>query len=201
MKLLANLLILIGLGILVLIFGPAAREEIRYDLNQAAGIKYSTDVEVEGTFEKPLKIPNTDFSIVIPAIGAAAPIVDGVDSQDPDKYLPALKRGVAHALGTADPMDGGNVFLFAHSTDSFFNVGRYNAVFYLLGKLKRDDEVFIYYKDRQITYRVESVQIVEADDNKYLQGNADEHLLILQTCYPPGTTLKRLIVIAREVEG
>jgi hypothetical protein len=40
-------------------------------------------------------------------------------------------NGVAHAKGTVFPHKG-NIYLFAHSTDNWWNVGRYNAVFYLL---------------------------------------------------------------------
>ncbi len=199
MKIFANILILISIIILALIFFPAAKEEVKYRLDQAAGVKYSVDTTEEGTFEKPLKVPNTNFSIVIPKIAAAAPIVENVDSQNKDAYLKALRRGVAHAAGTSFPLDPGNVYLFAHSTDSFLNFNAYNAVFYLIGKLKKGDEIFIYYRDRKIKYVVEEVKVVDAKDNEYLYGNGSDKLLILQTCYPPGTTLKRLIVIAREV--
>lgn len=200
MKIVANILILVSIVILFLIFSPVLKEEIKYNFDQMANVRYSTEVEVEGTFEKPLKVPNTDFSIVIPKIGAAAPIIDNVDSQDPFIYEKALKKGVAHAAGTAHPLDVGNVYLFAHSTDSFLNFNRYNAVFYLIGKLKRGDEIFIYYKGRKVKYQVEEVKVVEAQDNQYLYGNGEDKLLILQTCYPPGTAFKRLIVVAREVQ-
>ena len=49
-----------------------------------------------------------------------------------NEFLPVLRKGIAHAKGTALPNEtNGNVYLFAHSTDSLLNVGRYNAVFTL----------------------------------------------------------------------
>ena len=60
-------------------------------------------------------------------------------------YLDALNQGVAHTLGTAFPGEGGHIFLFAHSTDYFWRVGTYNAVFYLLSKLESNDEINLFY--------------------------------------------------------
>ena len=105
---------------------------------------------------------------------------------------------MAHAKGTAYPGQKGNVYLFAHSTDAFYNVGRYNAVFYLIGKLENGDEIDIYYKDQKIVYEVYEKKVVGADDIKYLGNLGDRNTLTLQTCYPPGTTLKRLVVVASQ---
>jgi LPXTG-site transpeptidase (sortase) family protein len=107
---------------------------------------------------------------------------------------------VAHAAGTALPGEGGNVYLFAHSTDAFYNVGKYNAVFYLLGKLSKGDEVFIYYQGEKIRYVVALVKVVKPTDIQYLAGDSDKNTLTLQTCYPPGTTIDRLVVIANQVD-
>ena len=151
-----NLLILAGLFILVFTFWPVAKQEVEYETKKIFNIP-----------KKELTSPNTDFSIIIPKIAAVAPIIDEVDSQDPKSYLPALYKGVAHAKGTAYPGQKGNVYLFAHSTDAFYNVGRYNAVFYLIGKLENGDEIDIYYKDQKIVYEVYEKKVVGADDIKY----------------------------------
>lgn len=183
---LGNLLIIVSLTGLFLTFGPAVKEEVKYQTTNILDINTT------------LNPPNTDFSIVIPKISAAAPVFTDTDPYDPTKYLPILKKGVAHAKGTSYPGESGNTYLFAHSTDSFYNVGKYNAVFYLLGKLEKDDEVFVYYKGEEIRYLVDSVKVVEADDVKYLGKISDGNTLTLQTCYPPGTTLKRLVVVSHQ---
>jgi len=186
LQIIGNLLILAGLFILVFTFWPVAKQEIKYETNKVFNIK-----------PKALTAPNTDFSIVIPKIAAVAPIVDNVDSQDPKNYLPALYRGVAHAKGTAYPGQIGNTYLFAHSTDAFYNVGRYNAVFYLIGKLENGDEVDVWYKGQKIKYEVYEKRVVDANASQYLGSVGLGSTLTLQTCYPPGTTIKRLIVLAR----
>lgn len=174
---------------LILIFWPVASEEAKYSFHQVL-----TTINVP---QKPLTPPNTEFSIVIPKIGAAAPIVANVDASDPKKYLPALKKGVAQAKGTVLPGQVGNMFLFAHSTDAFYNVATYNAVFYLIGKLAKGDKVDIYYKGQKITYEVYDKKVVDPNSSQYFGTIGKGETLTLQTCYPPGTSLKRLVVLAK----
>ena len=168
LKIISWLLIILGLALLIFIFGPVIKEETKYKLGQIANVKYVIGTEQLDTFEKPLTPPNTDFSVIIPKIGAVAPVVDNVDATDPKQYLSALKKGVAHATGTGIPDEIGNVYLFAHSTDAFWNVSSYNAVFYLIGKLKPGDEIVIYYQNRLITYQVYDKKVVSADSSQYL---------------------------------
>ena len=140
---------------------------------------------------------STQFGIVIPKIGANAPVIANVNAADSKYYLPVLKQGVAHALGTVFPGVPGNIFLFAHSTDNFWNVERYNAIFYLLKELEEEDEIDIIYKGKRYIYRVTNKLIVDPNEVKYLTKRLNYEQLTLQTCWPPGTTLKRLLVIAK----
>jgi sortase A len=197
-NLLGNILILLSVVFLFFTFGPAASEEVKYQTRQVLNIKYGVDVEPQAKV-KNLTPPNKTFSIVIPKIGAVAPVVANVDPSDPEEYLPALKRGVAHAAGTSFPGNFGNTYIFAHSTDAFYNVGAYNAVFYLLGKLESGDKIYLYYKGEEYIYQVSDKKIVGPDEVKYLGKQGDGNTLTLQTCYPPGTTLKRLVVVAKQI--
>lgn len=201
MRTLSSILIFIGITILLFIYWPIIKEEIKYGFDQMAHVRYSLDTETEGSFDKPLTVPNTDFSIAIPKIAAVAPVIENVDPLNKSEYLRALKEGVAHAKGTAFPGENGNVYIFAHSTDTFYNVNQYNAVFYLLGKLSKGDEIYIYYQGVKIKYLVDQVKVVSPKDIQYLTENKGENTLTLQTCYPPGTTIDRLIVIANQAGG
>ncbi len=189
-KNLSSLLIFAGFGLLILIFAPALKEETSYQARQIT--RRAPD----------LTPPNRDFSIVVPKIAAIAPVISNVDASDPKKYLPALKKGVAHAAGTAFPGQIGNVYLFAHSTDAFWNVSTYNAIFFLIGKLQNGDEIDIYYKGKLYKYEVYDKKVVEPSDIKYLGTLIPgEKTITLQTCYPPGTTLKRLVVLAKQISN
>jgi sortase A len=95
------------------------------------------------------------------------------------------------------PGVNGNIFLFAHSTDSFWNVGRYNAVFYLLKDLENGDEINVYYLGVRHIYHVVNKLIINPTDVHYMTDTLPYEQLSLQTCWPPGTTLKRMLVIAR----
>jgi len=199
MKVFSYILVLIGIAIIFFIFGPVIKQEMDYTFNQMAGVKYTVDKTGGWNAQRVIYPPNIDFSIVIPKINAAAPIIDNVDPSNSTLYLRALKDGVAHADGSAYPGEIGNIYLFAHSTDAFYNVGKYNAVFFLIGHLMPGDEIDIYYRGNLIKYTVFDKQIVEPTDTQYLGTLIDgEQTLTLQTCYPPGTTLKRLVVLAKK---
>ena len=141
------------------------------------------------------KDPN--FSIIVEKIGADAPVVANVDAAQKSAYEAALKRGVAHALGTAFPGQPGVSYLFAHSTDTIFNVPRYNAIFYLLWDMKPGERIVVFFNNRRYDYLVSEVKVTEASDVSYFTLKTQEQILVLQTCYPPGTTWKRLLVIAK----
>ena len=99
--------------------------------------------------------------------------------------------------GTVFPGVGGNIYLFAHSTDAFWNVGRYNAVFYLLKELSNGDEIDVFYNGVRHKYIVYNKSIADPSEVRYLTEVVPYEKLTLQTCWPPGTTLKRLLVFAR----
>lgn len=189
-----------------LTFWPVVKAEFFYRKDQARGVKYvvvgdknSDQIGVNLLAERPLEITplSTTFGIVIPKIAANARVIDNIDAGDSKAYLAALKEGVAHASGTAYPGQIGDTYLFAHSVGNFWEVNQWNAVFYLLRELNPGDEVDIFYKDKRYVYIVYDKKIVEPDETGYLETITNFPRLTLQTCWPPGTTLKRLLVFAR----
>lgn len=171
-----------GLVILTLTFGPIMLEELKYNLRPKTAL-----------ITKPV---DSDFGIIIPKLAANARVIANVDPYDAKAYQWQLTRGVAHARGTAVPGAMGNMFLFAHSSEDFYNAIRYNSVFYLLPKLERGDEIIMYYKGVKFTYAVTEKKLVDAKDVSYLTEEQSGQTLTLMTCWPPGTTLKRLLVFA-----
>jgi len=201
-RIFATALIGLALTVILFIFGPVIKQELSYSFNRMSGVEYSIDNIDVWSFQRPINAPNINFSIIIPKLNAASAIVENVDPLNQDEYLNALKKGVAHARGSAFPGSVGNVFLFAHSTDTLINVGRYNAIFFLIGHLTEGDEVDIYYKGRLYKYIVYDKKVVEPTDVEYLGTLTEgEKTLTLQTCYPPGTTFKRLVILAKLKES
>jgi sortase A len=133
--------------------------------------------------------------ITIPKIHAQAPIIDHVDPFDPAVYDQALKKGVAHAEGTAEPGQKGTVYLFAHSSGLPWEVTHMNTIFLRLGELEPKDQIIIMYKSKVYHYVVVDKKEVDPSQVQYLT-NTDRNQLILQTCTPIGTSLRRLLVFA-----
>lgn len=140
---------------------------------------------------------DANFSIVIPKIGLNSKILPDVNPGDKNEYGETLKNGVAHAQGTYLPGQNGTVYLFAHSTDYIWNFAELNAVFYLLKELDVGDEINIFYQGKKCLYRVSDKKIVSASDLSYFKPNSGEEKVVLVTCWPPGTSWKRLLVISK----
>jgi len=174
-----------SLGFLLIVFFPVIQNELSYSLTRPLASK--TNV---------VEPKSVDFGVVIPKIGANSRVVANVDPFTESAYQQALTRGIAHARGTAYPGTTGTTFLFSHSSVNFYQATRYNSVFYLLDKLTNGDEIFAYYKGEKYRYRVTQKRVVNAEDVAYLQNTNNGKQLILMTCWPAGTNLKRLLIIA-----
>jgi len=212
LQIVGNLLIFASLAYLFLWSYPIISPQIKYYYDQLRGIRYeiATDenqapqpskniIELLEKPKEPLKVipVATDFGIVIEKINVNAPIIANVDAANEAEYTQALNSGVAHAKGTRFPGEQGNSFLFSHSTFNVLEIGQYNAVFTLLGKLEVGDTIITFYQGKRFDYQVSEQKIVNPDDVGPLTADYDEPVLTLQTCDPPGTSLRRLIVIAK----
>lgn len=141
-----------------------------------------------------------EFGLVIPKVGINTSVIPSVNPADPGVYLEALKKGVAHASTSYFPDEDGTVYLFSHSTNYDWFVSDLNAVFYLLKNLSEGDLIVIYYKGTQYTYTLREKRIVQPTETSYLLPQKGTKTLILQTCWPPGSTTERLLLFADFVE-
>lgn len=201
-----NFLVLFGIFGALAIFGPAIYEEVHFRIDQAQGVHYvvSDNPSQLGRLanttskERILVAPDPFFSVLIPKIGAASRVIPNVDSTNETEYVAALKKGVAHAKGSVFPGLIGTTYLFAHSTDSILDVGRYNAIFYLLKDLNPGDDVIVFFQNHRYNYKVTKTEIIDpADVDLLVHAQQTQEQLVLQTCWPPGTTLKRFMVVAK----
>jgi len=182
-----------GIGLGLLLFSGFILYRLFNDpIKQELGYVVRTQQPV-----KELLPPNTDFSLTIDKIGASAAIIQDVSPYDSKEYQLALKDGVAHASGTKVPGQGGNIFLFAHSSADLLTAERYNSVFYLMHHLMPGDTIKLWYQGLEHDYLVTEKHFVSPNDTKYLTTNYSVETLTLMTCWPPGTTFKRLIVLAK----
>jgi len=137
--------------------------------------------------------------LTIPKIRARAPIIKNVNPWNETEYSQALKKGIAHALGTALPGEKGTVFLFAHSSGAPWDIAWYNTIFLRLGELQKGDSIEINKDGKKYLFEVREKKEVWPNEVNYLLGTKKDQL-ILQTCTPIGTSLKRLLIFAEPLD-
>jgi len=134
------------------------------------------------------------FRLTIAKLEVSAPIMKGADPTNEASYNRILQKGVAHMVGTAMPgEEKGNVFIYGHSSAN--NNPDYGKVFVSLNDLQKGDEIEIYYKGQNYMYKVSGKRIVGEDDLSVLEKTGKEQVTLM-TCWPVGTSDKRLIVVA-----
>jgi len=213
---LSNILILGGVLALSATYITVLYSEAVFYLKSSSQVSKSPTIDASGSLKRDIEtsssssIPqnvgselvttpiNKDFSILIEKIGVNAPIVKDVNVILPEVYMEALKQGIAHASFSDYPTDEftSNVYLFAHSSNNFWELGRYSSVFNLLYKLSLQDEINVFFEGKRYVYQVDNKILVndfKVDDTIYETFGPT---LTLQTCYPTGTTQFRLVVRA-----
>lgn len=140
-------------------------------------------------------IQNQGYFLTIPKIQAQAPIFPDVDPWNEKEYRLVLEKGIAQTIDSPTPPNKGTIFLFAHSSDFFWRITRYNTIFLKLNHLKPGDKIILTKDSVSYNYEVYDTKVVNPNQVDYLR-KSDKNQLILQTCTPIGTAFKRLLVFA-----
>jgi len=174
-----NLLMLLGIGILGFIYYPFL---ILY--------LYPQDIQFE--------IQSQQNYIYIPKIAAFSPIISNVDPWNESDYGPALSKGVALAKGFSSPDQSGTIYMFAHSSNYPWEMTRFNTAFLKLDNLQPGDMIKLKWNGQDHNFKVVSKMEVWPNQVEALNQRVgpNQQLLILQTCTPVPTALKRLLVFA-----
>lgn len=112
----------------------------------------------------------------------------------------ALRDGVVHYPGTARPGQAGNFFVTGHSSYYPWDTGKYKTVFVRLHELVPGDEYWVYWNGDKHRYIVTEKFEVSPNEVRVLDQPSNKREATLMTCTPIGTTLRRLIVKAEEVD-
>ncbi len=168
-----------------------------FEFNELNESKESAFANVLGAEDNP-NVPE-HFYLTIPKLKIENAVVEtNAKTLNPDVSL-------GHYPGTALPGETGNAFIYGHSVlPWFFNANNYKTIFSTLGRLEPGDEFYITYNNRDYTYVVESTEEVAPDDVNPLADIKPKYLnestVVLMTCSPPGTKLRRLLVNAMLVD-
>lgn len=139
-----------------------------------------------------------EAKIIIPKINVDVPVVYSVKTYDEASIQAALEDGVVHYGDTPVPGEAGNNVIVGHSSNNFFNAGKYKFAFVLLDRLEVGDTFILHYEGKRYIYRVYNKVVVEPDDFSIVQPT-DKPTTTLITCTPPGTSWHRLAIQAEQI--
>lgn len=140
---------------------------------------------VQARLDAPVTIPTpsvlSPVHIRIPDIDVNHHVVTGDDWE-------ALKRGVGHHIGSANPGMQGNMVMSAHNDI-------YGEIFRHLDELEPGDEVFVSTMARDYRYVVRESTIVSPRDTWVLEPTQSPTLTLI-SCYPYRVDTQRIVVFA-----
>ncbi len=176
-------------------------------LRHVPSLPVAGDVDETPTAHLPLVGPPNDL-LIIPKLNLRAPIVspptDALIREDwkqlETDIQESLEDGVVHYPGTAEPGQAGNFFLTGHSSYFPWAEGDYKSVFARLGELDVGDEFWIYHGGDKYRYIIDTKKEIIPNNVEVLDQPVGRRMATLMTCTPVGTTLRRLIITAQEVD-
>jgi len=131
------------------------------------------------------------FFLSIPKLGIDHARVK-TDTRDPDP-----RDFLGHFSGSALPGDPGVVFIYGHSTFPWLYDPRdYLTIFSTLPRLEKGDQIEINYEEQSWTYIVDGFKTLGPGEIDLTSFGGGIPRLVLMTCVPPGTRLKRFLVLA-----
>lgn len=193
---------LVSFVVFALVFNaPVIISQISYMINppkSAPSVNLPTTAHQVNATPTPAETVPPENVVIIPKINSTAPLVLEPSQQEAN-IQKALQSGVVHYAGSAVPGEVGNVVIVGHSSNDWWEPGSYKFVFALLDKIATGDKVQINYSSKKYVYEVTGTKIVMPNDLSVL-NQTSEPTLTLITCTPPGTSWKRLIVSAKQIE-
>ena len=176
------LLVIVGLGLIIYSHGDWQRS----DFFSEQYIELPSGQENITTSTETYIIPADKEGnwIVIPKMGVDAGIYEG--------GIEELNKGVWHLPRTSTPDKGSNTVLSAHRWLYKLPDPR---TFWDIDKMEIDDEIYVRWNDKDYTYRVVNIEIVNPDRVDILQPT-DKPILTIFSCTPLYSTSYRLVVTA-----
>ncbi|MFA6296445.1 MAG: sortase [Patescibacteria group bacterium] len=167
---------------------PTLISQTDFLINKKTKIKKVTKILNHKSYEN-----NT---LIIPNLGISVPI-KFIKNQNENIILENLKKGIVHFPYTAKPNKIGNSVYIGHSSNYLWNRGEYNSIFSNLNQIKKDDLIFIAFKNKLYKYKTFQTFYISPSDLEIF-NQTNNKIITLLTCWPPGTTLSRLAVQAKQ---
>lgn len=157
--------------------------------NAGAGGNFNASTDINQAIPGKLDIPANNISV---------PLVWTQNVSDFDKDL---KNGVVHYPGTVLPGQTGTSYISGHSSGYAWDRSPYKQIFAILGQVKDGTSftITVTQKDGKVVrynYVVERRGEFAANDQAQFVNTADS-VVALSTCWPVGTTARRLVLFAK----
>lgn len=140
-------------------------------------------------------------TLIIPKLNIDVP-VDYNTTPDYDSQMAAMTKGTSYfGVPGADSKPGqvGNFAIAGHSSNQWYDTGKYKFIFVNLNLLAKGDLIYLDYQGTRYTYAVSGTKTVSPTDVSALTTPTDKPEVTLITCMPAGTALHRLLVTAQQI--
>jgi LPXTG-site transpeptidase (sortase) family protein len=170
------------------------------------GDKYTDKQEIDNGYDPDAALgnPQIKVEINITKLGLEGVPVIWSKTEIEKEMLSDLESGVSHYAQTAAPGQNGNAIISGHSSNYIWAKGNYNHIFKDLNNLEKGDGIAIktiQKNGRVITYHyVVRGKYIDAPDDERIFETTETPILTLSTCWPLGTTFKRLVIKAELVK-
>lgn len=128
-------------------------------------------------------------TILIPKISVELPIYHGTSEE-------ALASGAGHLYGTSLPVGGSSTHAVITGHRGLVSA----LMFTRLDEMRKGDFFYIEVMNEKLGYEVDSISVIEPDDDSKLRIRAGEDRVTLMTCTPYGINTQRLLVSGHRVE-
>ena len=188
---------LVAAAVTVLFLGVSYNEVAVAQIRQyiSPGSTVATPIILDPSEEV---VVGDESKVIIPKINVDVPVVYDITSYDENEIQAGLERGVVHYGRTALPGERGNNVIVGHSSNNFFNSGKYKFAFVLLDRLDIGDTFILHHEGVRYIYRVNKKVVVEPDDFSVVEPTATPTTTLI-TCTPPGTSWRRLVIQGEQI--
>ena len=160
----------------------------------------------EITVSQPVNEIKTNYTdkintLEVPKISISVPIVFATSTNNSVLHK-QLDSGVVYYPGSVYPGQTGQIVILGHSAPLGWPHIKYDWAFTDLDKLEPGDNIFIDLNNKQYTYVVKQKMIIKRGADVPTEGlDADNNILTLISCWPPGKDYQRIAVVSELVGG
>ena len=142
---------------------------------------------------------SSDPRLIIPKLNVDVPLNFGVSVND---VMAAMNNGVVHYRingASAYPGEIGNFVVMGHSAGDVYSTNQYKFIFSGLERLEEGDIIYVHYNSVRYTYKMVEREIILPTEVSKLVIETDKPMMTLVTCWPLGTSQKRLLISAEQI--